>query len=174
MLCKQQIAGNCKTPSCCGNRLWRLLHKMKLSRSQLVWHASDAAQPNPSNLSVCTLPQAHVLCDGSPMYRKIPAAFAAKCFPDLLQHGASQPVQLHIALVTGNSTESISTAAGERWCLLVWFLQRQCRTASASSRALPLGFWSVPYSTMCYQRIAVPSSPCLLTLLLQTSFQAGL
>jgi hypothetical protein len=46
---------------------------------------------------------------------KLPAALAAKCFPDLLQHGGSQPVQLYITEATEDGTESTPVAAGKRW-----------------------------------------------------------
>jgi hypothetical protein len=46
---------------------------------------------------------------------KVPAGFAAKCFPDLLRHGASQSVQLHIAEVTEDGVERAPIAAGESW-----------------------------------------------------------
>jgi hypothetical protein len=48
------------------------------------------------------------------MHPMVPAALASKCFPDLLQHGDSQPVQLYISVVTEDATESTPTAAGER------------------------------------------------------------
>jgi hypothetical protein len=46
---------------------------------------------------------------------KVPAALVAKCFPDLLQYGGSQPVQLYISSITDDPTESTLTAAGKRW-----------------------------------------------------------
>jgi hypothetical protein len=66
----------------------------------------------------CLLLQAYVLRDTSSMHPKIPKALAAKCFPDLLQHGGSQPVQLYITVDTEDATESTPAAAGEKWWLL--------------------------------------------------------
>jgi hypothetical protein len=62
----------------------------------------------------CLLPQSHVVRDKTGLYPYVPAAFAAKCFPDLLQPGCSQPVQLYITVDTEGATESTSTAAGSR------------------------------------------------------------
>jgi hypothetical protein len=69
-----------------------------------------------SFVQICSaiLLQAHVVRDKAGMKPKVSAAFAAKCFPDLVQHGGSQPVQLYISLLTEDATESVLTAAGER------------------------------------------------------------
>jgi hypothetical protein len=64
--------------------------------------------------------QAHVLRIKNCMNPVVPAALASKCFPDLLQHGDSRPVQLYISLVTEDATQSTPTAAGKRRFLLVW------------------------------------------------------
>jgi hypothetical protein len=60
--------------------------------------------------------QAHVINGDARIHPNVSAAFAAKAFPDLLQHGGSQPVQLYITVDTEDGSESASTAAGAKDC----------------------------------------------------------
>jgi hypothetical protein len=87
-----------------------------------------------------------VLVDRTRVQPTVPAAFAAKCFPDLLQPGCSHPVQLYITVDVEDATDSTPTAAGDWWlsqvAQKVLLKAVALELAPIQSRLAPR-FWSV-------------------------------